>query len=160
MEPSPLRGSRSSARRGSSYQPKLDEEGHGVSHQGPGGLLEGGSPLPGIHCCQDSFMSPENQVPVQADRRTRQQKVMVPRTFSIWKLTHPDSCPTSELLSSEMGQLVFPSLSPPPLLSLPSLPSSFDPPPASVLSLEWSTYQRYDPEREVPKEPGVQLRWQ
>lgn len=77
-------------------------------------------------------MSPENQVLVQADRRTGQQKVMVPRTFSIWKLTRPDSCPTSELLSSEMGQLVFPSL-PLPAPSLPPFSSLLLPLPLLLL---------------------------
>lgn len=88
-------------------------------------------------------MSPENQVPVQADRRTGQQKVMVPRTFSIWKLTRPDSCPTSELLSSEMGQLVFPSLPPPhPFSATLLFPPPLHTPPASVLPLEQSTHTR------------------
>lgn len=67
-------------------------------------------------------MSPENQVPVQPDRRTGQQKVMVPRSLNIWELTSPDSCPTSELLSSETGLVLFPvtppAPSPPPSSSL------------------------------------------
>lgn len=119
--------------------------GPGVSHQGPGGLLEGGSPLPGIRCCQDSFMSLGSRVPVQRDRRTGQQKVMVPRSFGSWKLTQPDSCPTSELLASEMG--LARSLSTPPAPSLPPvspllLSTTAPPSPwfVCLMSLEESTH--------------------
>lgn len=70
-------------------------------------------------------MSLGSRVPVQPDRRTGQQKAMVPRSCSIWKLTRSDSCPASELLSSEMGLAHF--LSTPPAPSLHPFSSLFLP---------------------------------
>lgn len=96
----------------------------------PRGLLEGGSPLPGSLCCQDSFMSLGSRVPVQPDRRTGQQKAMVPRSFRIWKLTRSDSCPASELLSSEMGLAHFLFTPPCPFAASLFLPLPPHPPPA------------------------------
>lgn len=72
-------------------------------------------------------MSLGSRGPVQPDRRTGQQKATVPRSFRIWKLTGSESCPASELLSSEKDLAHF--LFTPPAPSLHPFSSLFLPTP-------------------------------
>lgn len=64
-----------------------------------------------------------SEAPMHPGRRTKQQKVIFPRSFNFRKLTQCDSCPTLELFSSEINCVHFP----PPFFCLifPSPPSCF-----------------------------------
>lgn len=63
------------------------------------------------------------------DRRTDRQKVISPRSLSFRSLTQRDSCPTLELLSTEISCAHFPPPFPTPFfpLSFPSLSLPFSP---------------------------------